>query len=192
MSPSPEMETAALPATAMLQDVRVPTPPLAGLPARLQQRLWSVMRWVSAGGVFLMMLVAFADVMGRKAFGQPLRGSVELTELLMLLVVFLGVAMVSREQTHVQLDLIDEWVPRRWQGVRVRVGEFLAGLVMLGAGWLAFTRALQAAREGEITALLRISLAPAYYVVAALLAIAALAHIVHAFAPASMAGKDPS
>lgn len=191
MSRNPELELAALPSPAMMQDAPLPAAPLAGLPSRLQQRLWGAMRWSAAGGVFLMMLVAFADVVGRKVLGQPLRGSVELTELLMLLVVFMGVAMVSREQTHVQLDLIDAWVPPRWQGVRMRLGEMLAGLVMLGAGWLALTRAIQAAHEGELTTLLRISLAPAYYVVAALLALGALAHLTLALVPRTFAHEEP-
>ena len=130
------------------------------------------MRWLSAGGVFLMMVVAFVDVVGRKFLDQPLRGSVELTELLMLMVVFIGVALVSHDRNHVQLDLLDSAVPVRWQALRERAGEFLSGLIMLGAGWLALTRALQAGREGELTALLRISMAPAFAIVAVLLAIA--------------------
>ncbi len=190
MSRSPELEFAALPSAAMRHDAPVPAARFAGLPSRLQQRLWVAMRWSAAGGVFLMMLVAFADVVGRKVLDRPLPGSVELTELLMLLVVFAGVALVSREQTHVQLDMIDAWVPPRWQGVRMRLGEILAGLVMLGAGWLALTRAIQAAHEGELTTLLRIPLAPAYCVVAALLAIGALAHLTLALLPRAFANEE--
>lgn len=173
-----------LASAALMPGPVVPAPPLARRPSRLQQRLWGAMRWLSAGGVFLMMLVAFVDVVGRKFLGQPLRGSVELTELLMLLVVFMGAALVSRERTHVQLDLLDSSVPLRWQSLRERTGEFMAGLVVLGAAWLALTRTLQAGREGEVTTLLRIPMAPAFGVVAALLAIAAIAHFTLALAPA--------
>jgi TRAP-type C4-dicarboxylate transport system permease small subunit len=185
VSQSHELQFPALAPAALMPELAVSTPPRARWPARLQQRLWGAMRWLSAGGVFLMMVVAFVDVVGRKFLDQPLRGSVELTELLMLMVVFIGVALVSHDRNHVQLDLLDSAVPVRWQALRERAGEFLSGLIMLGAGWLALTRALQAGREGELTALLRISMAPAFAIVAVLLAIAAVAHFVLALAPAA-------
>jgi TRAP-type C4-dicarboxylate transport system permease small subunit len=143
--------------------------------------LWRTMSWTASGGIFLMMLLGFADVLGRKLLGRPLRGSVELTELLMLLVVFLGVTIVSHRQQHVQLDLIDDRIPPRWQDLRARAGEFVSGLVMLGAGWISVTKAVVAGRQQEATSLLQLPLAPAYALVALLLAVAALAHFGLAF-----------
>lgn len=143
--------------------------------------LWCVMRWAASVGIFMMMLLAFADVLGRKLFDRPVRGAVELTELLMLLAVFVGVTLVSRRRAHVQLDLIDEKIPSRWQGVRMRVGEFVSGLVMLGAAWISVTKTIVAAGQHEATTLLLLPLAPAYGVVALLLALAAVAHFGIAF-----------
>ena len=169
------------------------TPSLAPTPGQERQEavdtvaaprmswLWRLMHGASALGIFLMMLVGFVDVVGRKFFDRPLRGAVEITEILMLAVVFMGVSLVSWQRNHIQLDLIDGYLPPCWQALRLRLAEVSGGLLMLGGAWLALTRTLQAAREHELSTLLQVQLAPAYGLVALLLVVAAIAHLGAAF-----------
>ena len=53
------------------------------------------------------MLLTYADVIGRYIFNWPLRGAFEITELLLLVLIFAGLPLVSRADEHVTLDFID-------------------------------------------------------------------------------------
>jgi TRAP-type C4-dicarboxylate transport system permease small subunit len=57
--------------------------------------------------LFGLMLITTADVIGRYIFNWPLRGAFEITELLLLALIFAGLPLVSRADEHVTLDFID-------------------------------------------------------------------------------------
>ena len=46
--------------------------------------------------LLVMMLLTFADVLGRYVFNTPLRGAFEITELALLSLIFAGLPLVSR------------------------------------------------------------------------------------------------
>lgn len=124
-----------------------------------------------------MMLLMFIDVIGRKFFSQPVLGSVEIGELLLLITVFAAMPLVSDNQEHVHLDLVDNLIPVSLQGAQARIGEAVCGLLLLGGSWVTLTRALRAADGGDTTTLLQIPLFPFYFGVAGLLLITALVHL---------------
>ena len=53
--------------------------------------------------LFGLMAVTTVDVIGRYIFNWPLRGGFELTELLLLTLVFAGLPLVSRADEHLSL-----------------------------------------------------------------------------------------
>ena len=55
--------------------------------------------------VFAMMCLVFTDVIGRKLFNSPVQGTVELSELALPAVVYLGVAYVQARREHIKLEL---------------------------------------------------------------------------------------
>ena len=57
--------------------------------------------------LFLMMLLTFVDVVARYLFNWPLRGGFELTELMLLVLIFAGLPLVSHADEHVTMDFID-------------------------------------------------------------------------------------
>lgn len=142
---------------------------------------WQWLRFAAAAATFLMMTVSVIDVVGRKFVGKPLRGSVELIEVLMLVTVFLAWPLVTRKRAHITLDLVDNLMPPGVQALRERLGELVGCLLMFGTAFLAYSRASQALRESETTTLLLIPLAPLYYSVAALFVLTGATHLVLAF-----------
>ena len=82
---------------------------------RLRQSLRTVSVWLAeverAGAalasfiVFAMMCLVFTDVIGRKLFNSPVQGAVELSELALPAVVYLGVAYVQARREHIKLEL---------------------------------------------------------------------------------------
>lgn len=66
-------------------------------------------RWVATAGMAIfigMVLFTFADVLMRYVFGHSISGSTELTELLMVTVIFSGMAYAQLGKAHVSLDLV--------------------------------------------------------------------------------------
>lgn len=132
--------------------------------------------YVAAAALFAMMLLTFADVVGRK-FYASIPGSLEVTELLMLVVIFVGLPLASLKGEHVFFDLLDQWLPERvrhWQGM---LANAICAALLAGAAWLVWARAERAVSWGDTTAQLQIGIAPFYYMAAALLAFTALMHL---------------
>jgi hypothetical protein len=63
--------------------------------------------------LFCLMMLTTADVIGRYVFNWPIRGAFEITELLLLTLIFAGLPLASRADEHVTLDFIDMAARRR-------------------------------------------------------------------------------
>lgn len=140
------------------------------------RRLEGVLGYIAAAALFAMMLLTFADVVGRK-FVSSIPGSLEITELLMLVVIFVGLPLASLKGEHVFFDLLDQFLPeslRRWQA---RIANGICAVLLLGAAWLVYGRAGRTAEQGDITAQLQIGIAPFQYLAAALLLLTAVMHL---------------
>ena len=71
------------------------------------KRLEATLGLVAAIALFAMMALTFADVIGRKLLGASIPGSLELTELLMLAVIFVALPLTSLHGEHVVFDLLE-------------------------------------------------------------------------------------
>lgn len=139
---------------------------------------WQWLRIGAAAAIFLMMAISVADVLGRKFADKPLRGSVELIEVTMLLTVFLAWPLVAQSRAHITLDLVDTMMPANVQALRERLGELVGAILMIGAAYLAYSRGMQALHEKEVTALIEIPLAPLQFLVSALFLFTGAVHAV--------------
>src|SRR5262245_64287750 len=57
--------------------------------------------------LFCLMALTTADVVGRYIFNWPIRGAFEITELLLLTLIFAGLPLASRADEGVTLDFLD-------------------------------------------------------------------------------------
>ena len=132
---------------------------------------------LSASALFAIMALTFFDVGGRKLLENSIPGSFELTELLMVAVIFGALPLVSMRGEHVAFDSLDGVLPaalRRAQGLLVHL---LCAAAMLGLAWLMWQSGGQFAESGETTAQLKIPKAPFLYGMAAMCAIVGLVHL---------------
>ncbi len=148
--------------------------------------------WLAGASLFGMMLLTFLDVLGRKVFDRSLPGSLELTELLMLAVIFAGLPLTSLRGEHVIFDLLDHWLPASLRAVQGLLSNLFCAAVMGAASWLVFVRAARTAEQGDTTAQLLLTLSPFFFAVAAMLALTALMHVYLAFAAPSPQEDDPT
>ena len=66
---------------------------------------------LSAAALFAIMALTFADVTGRKLLDHSIPGSLEMTELLMVIVIFAALPLVSLRGEHVLFDSLDAYLP---------------------------------------------------------------------------------
>jgi TRAP-type C4-dicarboxylate transport system permease small subunit len=53
-----------------------------------------------------MVVISFADVLLRYFFDKPIKGVYSITEVMLIMVVFLGLAYTQSEKGHVSIDVI--------------------------------------------------------------------------------------
>jgi TRAP-type C4-dicarboxylate transport system permease small subunit len=152
----------------------------------------SLFKLVTALALFAMMLLTFADVMARKFLPSSIIGAVELTELLMLVMIYFALPLASFAGEHIAFDLFDRLLPAAWLRWQHRLAHGLTALVFGGAAWLVWERAQRTARMGDMTSALEIRLAPYHYLAAALLGLTAAAHAWLSWKAIAGMGKEGS
>jgi TRAP-type transport system small permease protein len=138
---------------------------------------------LSGIALFAIMALTFFDVLGRKFASRSITGSLELTELLMVVVIFGALPLVSRRGEHVEFDSLDPYLPawlRRAQAVLVHL---LCAAMLLGLAWLMWVTGGQFRETGETTAQLQILKAPFIYGMAVLCGLTGAVHLALLRAP---------
>ncbi len=132
---------------------------------------------LSGGALFAIMALTFFDVLGRKFFSNSITGSLELTELLMVVVIFGALPLVSGRGEHVEFDSLDPYLPRWLRRAQVFVVHLLCGIVLLALGWLMWRTGGEFLATGETTAQLQILKAPFLYGMGVLCAATGVVHL---------------
>ena len=149
---------------------------------RVLERLCAVL---AAVALFAIMWLTLIDVTSRKLLAGSVPGSLEITELLMVVVIFAGLPLVSLRGEHVVFDSLDPmlevWV-RRAQGLVV---DLLCAGALVGVAWLMWTKASNMMEYGDTTAQLKIPQGPFVYVMSVLCGLTALVHLLLILAPTS-------
>jgi TRAP-type transport system small permease protein len=151
--------------------------------ARLKTLLAALAGAIAALALFGIMGLTLADVLGRKLISASVPGSLELTELLMVVVIFAGMPLVSLRGEHVVFDSLDPLLEKTLRRAQGLVVDLLVAALLLGMAALMWDKAGQMAGFGDTTAQLKIAQAPFVYLMGALLALTALVHLILAFAP---------
>lgn len=137
----------------------------------------------TAVALFAIMALTFFDVLGRKFLDRSIMGSLELTELLMVVVIFAALPLVSARGEHVEFDSLDPLLPpwmRKAQAIFVHL--FCAAL-LLGLAWLMREMGGKFHDHGETTAQLGILKAPFIYGMGILCALTGWVHLLKAWRP---------
>ena len=133
--------------------------------------------------LFCLMAVTTVDVIGRYLFNIPLRGGFEMTELLLLTLIFAGLPLVSRADEHVTMDFIDVLFGERGRQWIRRIVDLLCGLILIGLAWRVYIKAGKIAGYGDTTDILRIPVGPFVYLMALMVLVTAIVHVVKTFLP---------
>ncbi|MBI4496002.1 MAG: TRAP transporter small permease [Deltaproteobacteria bacterium] len=104
---------------------------------------------VAVAGVFCIMLLTTADVVGRYLLLKPIAGAVEASTFLLVLVVSLGFGFAQLQRRHVYLELFVSRFPRRVQRA-LEVPLLLCALaIFVAMTWASAGAAYSSRRQGE-------------------------------------------
>ena len=128
----------------------------------------------------MMMFLITGDVSLRYLFNRPIKGSVELIELMMVVLVFLAVAYTASQKGNVAIELMVARLPQRAQAIIDIITHSLSlGLVSLII-WQSVVRANYLWLHEHVSWTLSIPIYPFVFLIAfgcALLAIVLLANL---------------
>ena len=84
-----------------------------------------LLRWttglMAAAALFAIMWLTVVDVTGRRFFSHSVPGGLELTEMLMVVVIFGALPLVSWRSEHVVFDSFDGFLSERFKAVQARL-----------------------------------------------------------------------
>jgi len=157
--------------------------PRRAVPYRLDALVGRVCDGLARAGALVlaaMMVMTFADVVGRYAFNRPIVGAVEMTEMCMGLVVFLGLALTTRAGGHIAVDVVSSRLRGRW---RRRHEVFVQLASTLTAGlmtWQLWRIAADTVSDNLLTQVWELPVYPVAYAMAAASTVVVVALVVHA------------
>ncbi len=124
-----------------------------------------------------MMFLTFVDVVARYVFSRPVRGAFEVTELMLVVLIFAGLPLVSWADEHALMDFIDRLLGARAQRLLVRAVQAACAAVMFLLTWLIWLKADRISAYRDATDVLRVVYGPFVYFMAVMLGLAGLIHL---------------
>ncbi len=126
--------------------------------------------------LFGMMALTFVDVVARYLFNRPLRGAFEVTELMLLVLIFAGLPLVSLTDEHAVMDFIDRMLGARRTRLWERGVHVVNAAFMFLLAWLMWRKADTIWGYRDATDVLRIVYGPFVYFMALALGLAGVIH----------------
>ena len=111
---------------------------------RLYFRFESLLNLLSGLVIFLLVLLATTNVLGRWIFSAPISGYVDWVEQAMAFIAFFGIAYTQRLGGHIRMDILVGQLRRRWlwfTELLTTVLMLLVSLVLIYGSYLHFWRA---------------------------------------------------
>jgi TRAP-type C4-dicarboxylate transport system permease small subunit len=129
--------------------------------------------------LFLMMLLTMADVILRKLYSKSIMGTVELTEFMLVILIFFALAHAEVLNKHVRIDLVMGRFSGRTQGIVDMVTQGICFALSLMMTWSALDYTHMMRASGEVSQDLWMPVFPFIYVMAFGLFILSLALLIN-------------
>ena len=157
-----------------------------------ERRVDAVLGIAASAILFCMMLLTFFDVVARYLFNAPIPGGFEITELMLLVLIFAGLPLVSRADEHVTMDFIDHMLSLRTKRVMVRASHLVCAAIMFFLTWQIWLKAGKIAGYADTTDVMKIPVAPFIYFMAVMIGLTGLVHVLKFFLPGNPAPVQAS
>ena len=130
------------------------------------------MGYMATGMLGLLMLLTVANVVLRDVFNKPIRGTPELSEFMMVIVIFLALAWCAVTRKHVRVELIVTHFSSRVQKILGSITLFITLGIFVVMTWQSVLESMAAY---DTTSILRLPHTPFYWIMSVGLALFCLA-----------------
>lgn len=133
----------------------------SSLQATPSDLLFRTLGWFSALPVALIVILTFADVLGRYVFSSPVRGSLEMIEFAMAFVIFTALPLITRQRGHVTVSLIDGMFKSlSSKKIKMVLCDTVSALALGLLTWRLYVQGLDDLKSGSATIVLNLPHAP--------------------------------
>lgn len=119
-----------------------------------------VLTYIGVGMLLIMVLLGTADVIGRYVFNTPIKGTWEISELLMGGAIFMSWGYVQATKSNISLDLVITRYPPRIKLLVEIIILILTLVLFVFIGWQSFKIAMQDLNNGRLIENIYISVFP--------------------------------
>jgi TRAP-type C4-dicarboxylate transport system permease small subunit len=144
---------------------------------RWGRRVEAILGLAASAILLAMMVLTFVDVMARYVFNRPVQGAFEVTELMLLVLIFAGLPLASYADEHALMDFVDRVLAARARRALERIVQAICAAVMALLTWLVWLKAERIRAYGDATDVLRIAYGPFVYFMAVMIGLTALIHL---------------
>jgi TRAP-type transport system small permease protein len=133
----------------------------------LEKYLHPVIRVINGIGTVvlgLMVLLTVADIVLRLFLGRPIRGTLEITEFLMVIVVFSAMAYTAVLRGHIVIQIMASRLPQRPRAVLDTLADLISIVFCALVAWQGIAQAGITRLRDDISGVIGIPVSPFYYV----------------------------
>lgn len=108
---------------------------------RIVDRLTDAMAVLAAAGTCILVIAICYDVVSRRFLGGSVAGMLELSETLLVWIVFLGLPYAEKAGVHVRMTLVTSRLPDRVSQISRTMAYVMASAIV---GWMAYASIIRA------------------------------------------------
>lgn len=112
-------------------------------------RLSSFLSNLGSVALFAMMAITVIDVIGRYIFNTPVLGAFELTEFLVLILIFSFLAYTQAQKRHICVEIIADLLPRKVQFLCNIINNTVCLIIFAMISYMSVIKALELMQTGE-------------------------------------------
>ncbi len=117
---------------------------------RILRLITRYMAYGSAVALFFLTMLTVVHVMGRSFFNSPVRGTIEISTFVLLIIVTLGWCSAALAQGHIKVDLLVDRLPKRAQFIITNITLILSFVILAFATWASGIAAMGDARYTSV------------------------------------------
>jgi TRAP-type C4-dicarboxylate transport system permease small subunit len=144
---------------------------------RWKRRTEALLGVAASAILFAMMLLTFVDVVLRYVFNRPIASAFELTELMLVVLIFAGLPLVSLANEHAVMDFVDRLLGARGQRLFEAIVHAVNAACMFLLTWLVWLKADKVWAYRDATDVLRVVYGPFVYFMAIMIGLTGVIHL---------------